>query len=105
MLHYDYSQLSGIYLLKMSLAANIDNSRLFISGNGGTFTEFNDELPIRLSPVPIWHDPFIGDVTCGQIERLSEGIIIRKDRLVLCHFPELPVEPLQSIGRAMPTSA
>lgn len=66
--------------------------------------KINAELIQRLTPVPSFAGPFLGDINHSQIQRFEQGIICRKDALGLCYFPELTIEIFNCICGIMPIS-
>ena len=65
----------------------------------GPILEHELELAEHQIPVLAPGVPMLLDALCGQIEHPAQGIIVCKTGFVFCDLPELPVQPLNDIGR------
>ena len=63
------------------------------------------KLGMDLTPVLTVTGPFLRDINHCQIQHFQETVIGRKYRSGFSHFPELPVESFDRIGRIMPISS
>ena len=67
--------------------------------------EVNVQLGADLMPVVPVAGPFLRDIQCRKVQELQETVIRRKYSAALGDLPQLAVESLYGIGRAMPISA
>ena len=67
----------------------------------GSLAVLEHELELSQNHVPISTSggPVFDDFPAGQIEHLSQGIIVGEAGLVFCNLPELAVQALNDIGR------
>jgi hypothetical protein len=64
-----------------------------------TVTEKDHELRVYHSPIPAPKGPFFRSLFHSQEYKLDEGLVIRKDRFVLRHLLDLPIQTFDRIRR------